>query len=285
MSSVLQLTPEQETLLIPLAARARQNAWPDPILRDETSAQVLGRLGRRVPTLPVLRGDAIGLALRARQLDGWTIAFLMRHPVATVLHLGCGLDGRVDRVRPSSQVRWFDLDLPEVTSLRRAVYPRTEGPGYQLIGASVTDERWLVQVPTDRPTLIVAEGLLMYLSEPDVRQLITRLSARFPSGELLFDALSPLGVRLGARHPALRASGARLRWGLQDPCQVVTWVPHLTLLEDVGLMDLLGFARLRPAERAAWRVAGQVPALRQFHRLLRYRLSTPHKQAPQPQSP
>lgn len=274
VSNPVQLTSEQETLLVPLVAKAHQSGWPDPILRDETASQVLHRLGRTVSTLHMLRGDTFGLALRARQLDDWTTAFLARHPVATVLHLGCGLDGRVDRVRPSPQVRWYDLDLPEVVTLRRAVYPRTEGPEYRLIGASVTDERWLVQVPTNLPTLMIAEGLLMYLPEANVHQLMTRLSGRFSSGELLFDALSPLGVRLGGRHPALRASGARLRWGLRDPRQVVNWAPHLALLEDVGLLNLAGFARLRPAERAVWRVLRQIPALQQFHRLLRYRLST-----------
>ncbi|MBZ9715694.1 class I SAM-dependent methyltransferase [Deinococcus multiflagellatus] len=273
MNGSVALTPEQETLLIPLVAKARQDAWSDPILPDETAAQVLRGLGRTVPTLPVLRGDAFGLALRARQLDQWTTAFLMRQPAATVLHLGCGLDGRIDRVRPSPQVRWFDLDLPEVIALRRAVYPRTEGPGYQMIGAPVTNGQWLAQVPTDLPTLIVAEGLLMYLPEADVRQLVIRLSETFSSGELLLDALSPLGTRLGAWHPALRASGARLRWSLRDPRQLMAWAPHMTLLEHVGLLDLPGFARLRSLERLAWRTVRRIPTLREFHQLLRYRLS------------
>lgn len=276
LSRPVWLTPEQATLLIPLVVRARQNAWPDPILRDETATQVLRRLGQAAPPLPALRGDAFGLALRARHLDGWTMAFLARHPAATVLHLGCGLDGRVDRVDPPPGVRWFDLDLPDVIALRRVAYPREEGPGYQMIAASVMDAGWLRSVPADRPVLVVAEGLLMYLPQAKVRMLLARLGGAFPSGELVFDALSPLGVRLGAWHPALRASGATLRWGLEDPREVETWPPGFHLLDDVGLLDLPGFGRLPRMGRAAWRVLRHVPALRRLHRLLRYRFSTPN---------
>ena len=65
-----------------------------------------------------------------------------------------------------------------------------------MIGSSVTDPRWLDQIPTGRPTPVVAEGLLMYLSVREVRQLLDRLIDRFNGGELLFDTLSPLSPKL-----------------------------------------------------------------------------------------
>jgi O-methyltransferase involved in polyketide biosynthesis len=67
---------------------------------------------------------------------------------------------------------------------------------YRMIGSSVTDPGWLEQVPAGRPTLVVAEGLLMYVSESEVRELAARVTDRFGNGELLFDALSPAGPRL-----------------------------------------------------------------------------------------
>jgi O-methyltransferase involved in polyketide biosynthesis len=36
---------------------------------------------------------------------------------------------------------------------------------YRMIGSSVTDPGWLDQIPTEAPTLVVAEGLLMYLTQ------------------------------------------------------------------------------------------------------------------------
>ncbi len=123
------------------------------------------------------------VVLRAKQLDDWCADFLGRHPEAVVLHLGCGLDGRAFRLEVPESVRWFDIDQPSVIELRPQLYNDTER--YRMIGCSVTDPLWLPQIPTGYPTLVVAEGLLMYLTESEVRQLLARLTDRFDSGEML----------------------------------------------------------------------------------------------------
>lgn len=201
MNGAVPLTPAQETRPIPLVAKARQNAWSEPIRPGGAAAQVLRRLGRTVPTVPVLRGEAFCRALRARHLDPLTPAFPTRHPAATALHLGCGLDGRVDRVRPSLQVRGFDLELPGGTALRRMVDPRTEGSGHRRPGAPVTGGLGRTQRPTDRPTRRVPAGLLTDLLEADVRALATRLSGPLAPGERRFDMPAVHWGHVWARGP------------------------------------------------------------------------------------
>lgn len=110
------------------------------------------------------------MALRATQLDDWSADFLGRHPNAVVLHLGCGMDTRAFRLHPPQDVRWFDVDQPNVIELRRKLY--NDRHGCRMVGSSVTDAGWLDETPTDRPALIVAEGLFMYLHEPEVRTLL-----------------------------------------------------------------------------------------------------------------
>jgi O-methyltransferase involved in polyketide biosynthesis len=107
------------------------------------------------------------VAMRATQLDDWSTGYLRRYPNAVVLHLGCGMDTRAFRLHPPESVQWFDLDQPNVIALRRKLYD--DCAGYRMIGSSVTDEAWLDEIPTDRPMLMVAEGLVMYLTEPQVR--------------------------------------------------------------------------------------------------------------------
>ena len=46
----------------------------------------------------------------------------MRNPQAAVVHLGCGLDTRFERV-DNGQVEWFDLDIPDVMALRESLIP------------------------------------------------------------------------------------------------------------------------------------------------------------------
>jgi O-methyltransferase involved in polyketide biosynthesis len=97
----------------------------------------------------------------------------------------------VQRVEWGSDVRWIDVDLPDVVALRRQVLPQScSGRDYRLIGASVTDSAWLEDILADRPTIILMEGLLSYLIEEDVERLLSRLVDRLQEGELLFECVS-----------------------------------------------------------------------------------------------
>ncbi|XXX74623.1 class I SAM-dependent methyltransferase [Sorangium sp. So ce134] len=266
----VHLTKEKETLLVTLYGKALESRSKDPILRDEAAESAVRRIDYDFGRLKVRRADAISLAIRARELDRWTVDFLAGHPGATVLHLGCGLDGRVFRVDPPASVRWFDVDYPEVIELRRRLYPQRDG--YRMIGSSVTDPRWLDEVPADRPAMIVAEGLLPYLSEGDARQLLVRLINHLPGGQLAFDAYSRTGARLLRHHPSIRVTGASLgSWGIDDPREIETWSPRLALVTELTSYDASAMAKLPWIHRALARVAERIPAVRRLARLLRYR--------------
>jgi Leucine carboxyl methyltransferase len=160
----------------------------------------------------VCRGDR-RIRPTLRQQDDWTREFLAHQPDASVLHLGCGLDSRAFRLDVPERVRWYDLDFPDVIELRRRLYP--ERAGYRLLASSVTDPGWLDEIPVDRPTLVVAKGVLPYLTAAEVRQLLVRLTDRLPSGELIFD---------GVAGPTARISKL-FQWRLGDPREIERWNP------------------------------------------------------------
>ncbi|WP_438031220.1 class I SAM-dependent methyltransferase [Sorangium sp. So ce233] len=265
----VHITKEKETLLVTLYGKAMASRSRDPILRDEAAEDAVRRIDYDFSKLKVRKRDGIGLAMRAKQLDLWTKAFLADNPGATVLHLGCGLDTRVFRVDPPASVRWFDLDYPEVIELRRRLYPDRDG--YRMIGSSVADLRWLAEIPADRPAMIIAEGLLPYLAEHDARALVVGLTGHLPGGEMAFDAYSRLGVRLLRHHPSIRATGASLGgWGIDDPREVEAWSPRLHLVTELISYEPSDIARLPWAHRAVYAVARHVPAVMRMGRLLRY---------------
>ena len=108
-----------------------------------------------------------------------------------MLHLGCGLDSRYYRLDPGPGVEWYDVDYPDVADLRRQLFPAREH--CHVVAASVTDPAWLADVPADRPTLMIGEGLTMYLTEADGVALLRRIVDHAPSGELQFDAFNRFG--------------------------------------------------------------------------------------------
>ncbi len=212
--------------------------------------------------------------MRALHFDRWTRAFLAANPASTVLHLGCGLDTRVYRIDPGPDVRWYDVDMPDVIALRRQLYP--ERAGYQQIGASVTDLPWLDGIPGDTPVLVVAEGLVMYLHEKDGTALFRRITGQFPSGRIAFDGYSGAMVRLVSRLATVRGARVELFWGVDDPHDLEKQVPRLHLAESVEFLmmpELLSRLPTTGFRGATYKVMGRLPFYRHLVRHLRYEFS------------
>ncbi len=144
----ITLTREQETLLIPLYSKAQDN----PLFNDEKARQILAGVDYDFDRLKTPEKTAVTLRIRAKQLDAYTRRFIQTHPDALILHLGCGLDSRCERLDRSG-TQWFDLDLPDVITLRRKFY--TETDTYHMIASSVTDLSWMDQVSSDRKAVFV----------------------------------------------------------------------------------------------------------------------------------
>jgi O-methyltransferase involved in polyketide biosynthesis len=267
----INLTDVQQTMLITLYAKAVDSRAPRSILHDRVADEVTRQIDYDWRKTHVRnRTSAAGVALRAKHFDDWTREFLADRQDATVLHLACGLDGRVFRVDPSPEVRWIDVDYPDVIALRERLLP-ARGGDYRMIGASVTDENWLDDVPADRPVVAVLEGLTPYLHEDEVKRLIQRITGRFPHGQLLFDALSTLALRLERKIPGVRKYALTMHWGLDDPREPERWHPGLECLDVVRAMDQPGTEVMPAATRLAMRGSARVPGFRDFHRFLRYR--------------
>jgi O-methyltransferase involved in polyketide biosynthesis len=261
------LTPEQETLLITLYAKAQPD---NPLFFDPTAQDILNRVDYDFARLRVPYKTVVLVCQRAKKLDTVTRDFLEEHQGGVVLQLGCGLDSRFLRV-DDGRVDWYDLDMPPVVELRHQFF--TEGERYHMIAASVTDLAWIDTVPSDgRPVLVLAEGLLMYLDEADVRRLVLRLHEAFPGCRLAADVFSRLTARSATNHPALKYTGASLGWGMDDPCELEAWAPGIRLLEEWFFSDDPDLTRLNFGYRTAYRLAGAFNMVRRAHRIVYYEL-------------
>jgi len=263
----LTLTPEQETLLITLFAKAKPG---NPLFFDQRARDILNRIDYDFARLHVPFKTVVLVCQRAKRLDTVVRDFLAQHPQAVVLQLGCGLDSRFWRV-DDGQVDWYDLDMTPVIELRRLFFTGIQR--YHSIAASVTDVGWMDEVTAGgRPVLVVAEGLLMYLGEPDVQRLVLRLRETFPGCRLIADVFSRLTARSATQHPSLKQTGATIGWGIDDPCEMEAWAPGLRLLEEWYFTDDPDLARLPLGYRMAYRLAGAFKMVQRAHRIVYYQL-------------
>ena len=224
-----------ETLLITLYVRAMESQRPDALLIDEKAVALVRQMDYdfdRIQQIKMDEEDKTVIILRNREFDRHVQDFLKRHPQAVVVHIGCGLDARFERV-DNGQVEWYDLDLPEVIELRRR-FIGDENGRYHLLGYSVFDSAWLNMVSSHsgRPFLFLAEGVFVYFKEAQIRSFVERLEERFPGAELVIEAFSPYLVWMNNLRLAGSKIAARYYWGLKHGKDLESWGKDICLLDE-----------------------------------------------------
>ena len=159
--------------------RAGESARPEPLFVDPYAAAFVAAAGDdgTAPDPATLSdeqrrwraGIAFHIVMRTRFFDDYLLR-AVDAGCAQVVMLGAGLDTRAYRIEWSSELRWFELDLPEVLTFKQNVLggqgalPRCDRTA---IAADLAGN-WaspLQQAGFDSsaPTAWLAEGLLVYL--------------------------------------------------------------------------------------------------------------------------
>jgi O-methyltransferase involved in polyketide biosynthesis len=226
------LSGVSETLLIPLYNRAMESQRPDAMLKDEKAVALVTQMRSdvairyafdQVKQIPMTELLKVMRTMFTREFDRYARDFLRRHLDAVVVHIGCGLDTRFERV-DDGRVEWYDLDIPDVIDLRRKLIGDETGR-YHLLGCSVLEDAWLkaVKVHSQRPFLFLAETVFVYFTEAQVKSLVLTLREHFPGAELVFDAFSPF-MRWAHNVKVTRTRvGAYLHWGLKHGQDLERW--------------------------------------------------------------
>ena len=262
----IHLKNEMETLLITLYAKALDNRSKNPILNDVKAEELLGRIDYDFEKLKGF-GNEI-MVIRAKQFDMWLNEFLETNPNSIVLNLGCGLDTRISRINPPSTVNWFDLDFPDVIELRKLFYSNQEG--YQMISSSVTEFNWLEQLPRDKPVMILAEGILEYLTEDDVQELLNRLTHHFSNGQIAFDVMNAFAINSGKKN-LKETTGAEHKWVVDNIQDVDQLNVNLKRIAMQSIFKSKYIHKLPLNSRLIYAVLCILPSFKNMMRLLLYK--------------
>ena len=210
----VRLGAVQETLFIPLAARALETQRKHPVLRDPRAVEMVQSIDYDAAKYGRGAGGWVTV-LRTAIIDFWVRAFLAAHPAGTVVEIGTGLNTRFERV-DNGQVHWFDLDLPDTIDLRREFFADTGRR--RMVAASVLDEDWLPVVAQSRgPYFFVADGVLAYLPEEQVTATLARIAERFPGALIALDTYPRQTFDRQHRLAAKKGMDARWAWACDDP--------------------------------------------------------------------
>jgi O-methyltransferase involved in polyketide biosynthesis len=262
----IKLTNVQKTLLITLYAKAIDYRSENPILHDAQADELVRMIDYDFTKLNSWGNDNL-IVVRAKQYDDWIREFIGGNPACVLLNLGCGLDTRITRIKPPPTLSWFDVDFPDVIQLRKNFY--AEHPGYRMIASSLTDPAWLAEIPAGGPAIIVAEGVLEYLTTEEVKMLLNRLTDHFSHGIIAFDVMNSFAIQ-SAKSAANEPTAGLHTWEVNDLREVDALDPKLERDKGISVFRSSYIRRLPLGYRLLYGAMALVPKFRNMIRLLRY---------------
>ncbi len=166
-----------DTALLVAASRALESERPDGLIRDPFAGRLAGDRGMALmKNVAVPQWMELGLGLRTRFLDE-LLAAALAGGVDGVLCLGAGLDARPWRLDLPADLRWTEVDFPEILDYKYSMlegtppHCRLERRSADLNNASERQGILANAASEVRHPLLISEGLLMYLPAETVRAL------------------------------------------------------------------------------------------------------------------
>jgi methyltransferase (TIGR00027 family) len=154
-------------------------------------------------------------------IDEFVHEQVVQRGIRSVLNLAAGLDTRPYRMRLPPDLRWVEVDLPEILDYKQDVLkdakPVCELEQIRLDLSNVTARRELFKRLSGQANnvLILTEGLLIYLTAEEAGALAADLAAQPSFRRWIIDLASPGLLRMLQEgiNRELSAAGAPLKFG------------------------------------------------------------------------
>jgi methyltransferase (TIGR00027 family) len=194
--------------------RARETERADAVFRDPFARRLAGERGEQIAqSMPVGGGNDWSFIARTYLFDQF-VSVKVREGVDMVVNLAAGLDARPYRMDLPPSLQWVEVDLDEILTYKEQIL-RDEKPvcsleRIRLDLANVGARREIVAQLGRRAkkALVITEGLLIYLTAEEVRELARDLAAVPTFRWWIFDIASPGLLRMLQKRMAQQLSQA-----------------------------------------------------------------------------
>ena len=208
----MKLNNESKTMFIPLYGKAEVSKR-NIFLKDSKAEEIVSKIDFDFKKLKQSKWLSLYMSVRSLLIDELCNKYLNEYKDVTVIHLGCGLDSRCMRVNMTYD-NWYDIDYEDVINIRKDYF--NEDDKYKMICSSVCDLSWIDKIDKHQNTLIVMEGLTMYLSDDELKKLIDGIENNFSNVHLIFDAYSKKAVKYSKYKNPVNQFGAKIKYGIDN---------------------------------------------------------------------
>ena len=202
-----------KTLYIPLYGKAFVSK-KNIILKDKKAEEIWTEEGFELKGKSKSKWLAYYMAMRSAVYDEWLENEIKRNQNAVVLHIGCGMDSRIERVSAKSR-KWYDIDFPDVIEERHKYYEETDH--YHMLAIDMRSDKWKSYIKSNQDAIIVLEGVSMYFEPTELLNLLSSLSEHFDAIKILMDCYTEKAAKVSKYKNPINDVGVTTVYGYDNP--------------------------------------------------------------------
>jgi O-methyltransferase involved in polyketide biosynthesis len=235
----------QETLMLPLWARAREAEKANPVICDTYARNIIESIDYDFSQIEESHmADNQGVwAIRAYNFDNIVKAFIADNSSAAVVNFGAGLETTFQRVDEGT-VQWVNIDLPDVVALRQKLIPDSKRE--KTIAKSIFDFSWMDDISRltkGRALMFMAAGVLCYFEPQEVKSLFRKLAETYPRSHVIFDSMSWLPawgsnreIKKSMKNSQMDSS-TLVKWHLKKASGLRKWLDTIKIIEAYPMLS------------------------------------------------
>ncbi len=202
-----------KTLYIPLYGKAFVSR-KGIILQDKKAEEIWDAEGFVLKGKSKSKWLAYYMGMRSAVFDQWLRQQMEQYQEAAVVHIGCGMDSRIERVG-TGEHQWYDVDFPDVMRERLRFYQESEQ--YHMVGADVRDRMWIDKLPLVSDAIVVLEGVSMYFAPEELKQLLQDITRKYSRVHILMDCYTCFAAKASKYKNPINDVGVTLVYGVDEP--------------------------------------------------------------------
>jgi len=214
------------------------------ILKDTKAEEIWETSGFPLKGKAKSKWLAYYMGMRSKVFDNWLLEWMERDKDAVIIHIGCGMDSRIERVGTNGH-DWYDVDFPDVISERKQFYQECDQ--YHMVESDARENAWISTLPTAKNAIILMEGVSMYFEPQELKVVLEQVSAHFETVNLLMDCYTTVAAKASKYKNPINDVGVTLVYGMDEPRELETssfkFVREHEMTPETLINELEGFEK------------------------------------------
>ena len=256
-----------KTLYIPLYGKALVSK-KGIIINDSKAEEIWNKVGFELKRKSKSKWLAYYMSMRASVFDNWVKEKLSENKNVLVLHIGCGLDSRVERIN-AKNILWYDIDFEDVISERKKYYKENEH--YNMSTGDAKNPEWIYNLPKNADAIVILEGISMYLKISEMEILLKSISNHFNSSYILIDYYTTLSAKISKYKNPINDVGVTTVYGIDDP--TILNSNNITFIKEHSITPTEMINQLTGLEKTIFKLLYAGKLSKKMYRLYEYSIN------------